>query len=70
MKMVPVAELFSLEIISEDGDVCTVSSFGEVSKVPKYALENAYPEPYPRQNLLQDFEWWQLTHEITDETVD
>ena len=65
--MISVAELFSLDIISEDNGVCTVSSFGDVFKVPKYALENAYPPPYPGQNLLQDFEWWQLAHEITDE---
>jgi hypothetical protein len=62
--MISACELFSLKVISEEEGICTVSSFDGVFKVPKYALENAYPKPYEGQNLIQDFEWWQLAHEI------
>lgn len=69
-EMASVVDLFSLTVLSVEDGVATVDSFGEVFKVPQYALENKYPAPYGGQNLLQDFEWWQLAHEIGHEARD
>jgi len=68
--VIAVGDLFSLEVVSEDVGIVTVSSFGEVFKVPRSALDITYPEPYAGQNLIQDFEWWQAAYEIQDEARD